>query len=574
MRDDIRIQFSQKGIIPEDYNYHISDYKTQTSEDSKATGSLWDEKSVTVEAWGKGNNSSLSGIVCNNYDLDTLAQSANMEKSEIISELINAIADENDINNINIIRVSDEISLINPYELLGIEYDESLDEQEESISQTTVSTEAVPEDTIEDTIEDATEDTTVDTTEDTTVDTTEDTTVDTTEDTTVDTTEDATVDTTEDTTVDTTEDATVDTTEDATVDTTEDATVDTTEDTTVDTTETTETVPKDTTPDTTETTEAVPEDTTPDTTEPQLETTAPQGENIVKTETYWYSQLSAAEQDLENAICKLTNAKKEKIAINESINRIQQGTYINTHDVYERTNITPKQVLIEGLQKQEDIIDSANKEIKDANKEIKDAKKRIEEAKKEIERQRRSQFISDAAQYLGQGTDAMYKEMKWNGGAWCHVFVDHVLGLSSDDKIPSWYNDLRKNVKNGWGMDHPEGCTYTFNFVNNNDLYNDVMIDNIGEVKPGDLIMQDWGNDGGKDHIGIVTNVEVNPAGGYFVTAIEGNANHAVRYVKYELNENGISSTRYEVDENGEKLNNNLPKKSGAKVYFFSMALG
>lgn len=72
MRDDIRIQFSQKGIIPEDYNCHMPDYKPQTSEDSnltnesntqEATGSLWNETSVTVEAWGHGNNSSLSGIV-------------------------------------------------------------------------------------------------------------------------------------------------------------------------------------------------------------------------------------------------------------------------------------------------------------------------------------------------------------------------------------------------------------------------------------------------------------------------------------------------------------------------------
>ena len=480
MCDDIRIQFSQKGITLEDYNYNISDYKTQTSEDSnhtnesntqEATGSLWDEKSVTVEAWGHGNNSSLSGIVYNNYDIDTLVESANMEKSEIISELINAIANENDINNIDTIRVGDEISLVNPYELFEIEYDESLDEQEESISQTTVPTEPIPE-----------------------------------------------------------------------------------------------AAPEVTTPDATEPiAEAAPEVTTPDTTEP-IET-VPQGENNVNTETDWYSQLSAAEQALENANCKLTNAMKEKRTIKESLNGIQQGTFINMHVAYEPTNKTPKQVLTEELQKQQEIIDSANKEIEEAER-------TIEEAKKEIERQRREDIVQSAAQY----NNYTYKEMKKAIGnkylpnkAWCAMFVYYSLTLNKDLEIAPWYKNMVNDLKNKGQI--PEGCPYIYNEAKKAGA----LIDNTSEVQPGDLIIQDWGYDGkgDKDHIGIVSSVETNADGTYSVIAIEGNTNNEVHYVKYILDQNGKITDRYITDENGTKTGSVVKwSRSNSTAYFCSMATG
>lgn len=122
-------------------------------------------------------------------------------------------------------------------------------------------------------------------------------------------------------------------------------------------------------------------------------------------------------------------------------------------------------------------------------------------------------------------------------GPWCAAFVDWAYKSATGGQVP-------------WKGENFHYCPNVERWAKKNGVWENYNPNTVGQnVKAGDMVLFDWGQDGKADHIGMVT--KINSDGS--IETIEGNSGNAVRHRKYRAGDPRIKGfmKAHELEERG-----------------------
>ncbi len=226
---------------------------------------------------------------------------------------------------------------------------------------------------------------------------------------------------------------------------------------------------------------------------------------------------------LQNELDKLNNdMTKLEDQITQQYPQVQESltNYNNAKDLYNTTKAQATTEAKAAVTKQLNYINEINTAL---NK-----KDNISQVREYYNNAMGQDIVDYAAQFVGcKESDGSADKFlaSWTTSAetpWCAAFVQYIYENSGYvDSLPEWYT----GIGNKWSC----GNLYKAATAAGAEI-------SVNEAQTGDMVLFDWDQNGGKDHVGIIVSIENG-----IVTTIEGNTSDQVAYRTYKIDNPKLS---------------------------------